>query len=478
MRNILLHTDSYKHSHHLQLPPETQYVSSYIEARAAAGEAHRIVQFVGLQPFLRDYLARPITRADIEEAEELIVPHGLIFNREGWDYILNEHDGWLPVEITALPEGVVVPRGTPLVQLRNTDPNVPWLTSFLETAMLRSIWYPSTVATAGFVTKAIIYNALKRSSDDPEGQITFKLHDFGARGVSSSESAALGGMAHLINFEGTDTLEGIVAARNYYNADFMPGYSIPASEHSTMTAWGREGEATAYRNMLEQFDGGMFSIVSDSYDLMHAVKNIYCGTLKDQISDLNGTLVVRPDSGDPVATPLKVVQALWETFGGTVNSKGYRVLNDKVRVIQGDGMDQYKIAALLSSMLGAGFSIDNITFGMGGGLLQAHTRDDLRFAMKANAISDGKEWRDIFKDPAADPAKRSKAGRQAVIREDGAWKSVRAEEVPNEANHLRTVYRNGRIFDRQSFTSVRAKASESLREFHDRMFKQEETQAA
>lgn len=469
MRNILLNTDSYKHSHHLQLPPTAQRVSSYIEARRGP-EDGGIVLFFGLQAFIRSYLAKPLTHEQVDEAKAIVEPHGLPFNEAGWRYIVDKHGGYLPVEIQALTEGSVVPRGTPLVQLSNTDPNVPWLASLLETAMLRSIWYPSTVATADFLLRTIIYDALLRSSDDPEGQMLWKLHDFGARGVSSSESAALGGMAHLINFAGTDTIEGIVAAREFYDAAAMPGFSIPASEHSTMTAWGRENEATAYRNMIEVFgDKGTFAIVSDSYDLFNAVKNIYGGELKDQIEDMKGTLVIRPDSGDPTEVPIVVLNTLWDSFGGTTNSKGYKVLNPKVRVIQGDGMNPITLTRLVQNVLEAGFALDNIAFGMGGKLLQDHTRDDLRFAQKANAIDLGNGWQDVYKDPAADPYKKSKAGRQAVISRDGAIVAIREDEYDaarDGENHLQTVFRDGQVLRSQTFQDVRDNAYDCMIDFH------------
>ena len=364
MTNLILTTDSYKHSHFLQYPPEARIISAYAEARPG-GVAEEAV-FLGLQPFLIDYLAKPVTTADIDEAEALLAVHGEPFNRTGWEAIVADHGGFLPLEITALPEGTVVPTSVPMLQIRNTDPRMPWLTTFIETALLRAIWYPTTVATISRQIREVIAAGLAKTSDDPEGQLPFKLHDFGARGVSSGESAALGGMAHLVNFAGTDTLEGILAARRYYGAE-MAGFSIPAAEHSTMTSWGKARESDAYTNMLEQFDG-VLAVVSDSYDLDNAVNAIWGGTLKDRVLARDGTLVVRPDSGDPVETPLRTIEALWRHFGGSVNAKGYRVLDPHVRVIQGDGMTPATIAQLVDRVIGAGYAIDNITFGMGGGL--------------------------------------------------------------------------------------------------------------
>jgi nicotinamide phosphoribosyltransferase len=459
MTNIILATDSYKHSHFLQYPPEARIISAYAEARTN-GFSDDLV-FFGLQPYLVELLGKPISRADIDEAQAICAAHGVPFNRQGWDIILNEYGGFLPIEIKALPEGMMVPTGVPLIQVQNTDERMPWLPTFIETALLRAIWYPTTVATLSHKCKTIIHAGLIKSSDDPDGQLPFKLHDFGARGVSSGESAGLGGMAHLVNFMGTDTLEGILAARRYYNAD-MAGFSIPAAEHSTMTSWGRAGEADAYANMLEKFDGEgtIVAVVSDSYDLDAAIEAIWGGLLREKVLSRKGTLVVRPDSGDPVETPIRTVTKLWDKFGGTTNSKGYRVLDPHVRVIQGDGMNVESIARLVEGMIDAGFAIDNIAFGMGGGLLQLVNRDTLRFAMKANAmmVGDG-VWKDVSKTPATDPTKGSKAGRQSVIREGGRIVARKLAEIGTATDLLQPVWRNGVLLVHHDFEAVRARAN-------------------
>ncbi|QFT76201.1 nicotinate phosphoribosyltransferase [Erythrobacter sp. THAF29] len=458
MRNLLLSTDSYKQSHFLQYPPEARAISAYGESRPNSFSDK--VVFFGLQPFLIDYLGAPISAEDIEEAAAICAAHGVPFNREGWEAVLADHGGYLPLEISALPEGTVAPTGVPLFQVVNTDDRMPWLTTFIETALLRSVWYPTTVATLSWKCAKVIGAGLEKSSDDPAGQLPFKLHDFGARGVSSGESAALGGMAHLVNFAGTDTLEGIMAARRYYGAD-MPGFSIPAAEHSTMTAWGRDREEAAYANMLDKFEGegALVAVVSDSYDLDNAVENIWGGSLKRAVLARKGTLVVRPDSGDPVETPARTLAKLWEIFGGTTNAKGYRVLNDRVRVIQGDGMNIESIGRLVDRVVADGFSVDNIAFGMGGGLLQLVNRDTLRFAMKANAMRDDQgEWHDVSKKPATDPAKASKAGRQAVVIEDGRMVAKRLDAIDPAHDLLKPVWRNGDVLVRHTFEEVRARA--------------------
>jgi len=460
MTNRILATDSYKQSHFLQYPPEARKISAYVEARPNPFSEDLI--FFGLQAFLIDHLAERIDRADIDEAEAVCAAHGVPFNRAGWEAILADHDGFMPLAISALPEGAIVPTGVPLIQVENIDPRMPWLSTFIETALLRAIWYPTTVATLSGKAKRIIHAGLVRSSDDPMGQLPFKLHDFGARGVSSGESAALGGLAHLVNFQGTDTMEALVAARRFYGAD-MAGFSIPAAEHSTMTSWGEAREEAAYANMLDQFkgEGRTVAVVSDSYDLDNAIENIWGGSLRDRVLAEGGTLVIRPDSGDPVGTPVRALHTLWEKFGGTVNGKGYRVLDPHVRLIQGDGMNLDSIAALVDRVIGAGFAIDNIAFGMGGGLLQQLNRDTLRFAMKANAMqSDDGVWHDVHKAPVTDPGKESKAGRQAVVMDGGRLVARRIEAVGTSL--LEPVWRGGELLRRLSFAEVRERAERQL----------------
>lgn len=439
MRNLILNTDSYKASHFLQYPPRTAAVNSYIEARPVAGFDE--VVFFGLQMFIQEYLMTPITRADIDEAEEVLTAHGLPFNRVGWEIIVDEYAGYLPVVIEALPEGSVVPTGTPLVQVRNVDHRLAWLPGYIETMLLRAVWYPSTVATNSREVKKTIWKYLEETCDDPAGQIDFKLHDFGARGTAAYEQAGIGGCAHLVNFKGTDTLTGLLYARDYYGEP-MAGFSIPAAEHSTITSWGQDREEQAYRNMLQQFPTGLVAVVSDSYDIEHAVKNLWGRNLKAEVLDRNGVLVVRPDSGDPVEQVINTLQSLAEAYSVTKNSKGYDVLNPKVRVIQGDGVDAAEIGHILNVMKACGWSAENVAFGMGAGLLQHVNRDTLRFAMKASAIQDDDGvWRGVNKMPKTDPGKASKRGIQYVWGTEGTINVVGLEKLTvNHPQWLETAY--------------------------------------
>ena len=449
--NIILNTDSYKSSHYLQYPKGSEFISSYIEARG--GDEDRTL-FFGLQAFIKAYLLTPFIQSDIDEAKEILTAHGLPFNTDDWQYILDEYNGYLPIEISAVAEGSLIPLKSPLVQVINTDPRVPWLTSYIETALLRAIWYPTTVATISYGIKEIIKGYLDQTSDDTQAQLPFKLHDVGARGTSSQESAMLGGMAHLVNFQGTDTLSAIVGARRYYNAN-MAGFSIPASEHSTMTSWGKEGETDAYTNMIKQFagEGKIFAVVSDSYDIYNAVSNIWGRSLKEEVKKSGATLVIRPDSGDPKTMVLDIMKRVYEAFGGYSNSKGYIVLDDSVRIIQGDGVDAKAIKEILEALKQEGYSADNIAFGMGGGLLQHPNRDNFAFAMKASAIRINGKWRDVYKDPISDSRKRSKRGRLALTKE---FETIRVEDLGDKNNLLEVVFRNGELLREYSFDEIRS----------------------
>ncbi|WP_350562665.1 nicotinate phosphoribosyltransferase [Psychrobacter sp. CAL346-MNA-CIBAN-0220] len=458
LNNLILNSDSYKTSHWVQYPAGSEYLSSYIEARKGDYD----VVFFGLQAFIKEYLSTPITHDDIDEAEMVIHAHGLTFNRAGWERLVDKHGGYLPLHIEAVPEGSIVPVSNVVCQVINTDPEFYWLPSYIETALLRAIWYPSTVASVSRYCKSIIRRALEKSADNTES-LPFRLHDFGSRGASSHESVALGSLAHLVNFAGTDSMTALVAASRWYQmGDDMPAFSIPAAEHSTMTAWGREGETAAFANMIEQFggEGKAFSVVSDSYDLWNAIDNIWGDTLKDDVKNMGGTLVIRPDSGEPTKVVREALERLAVKFGTTLNSKGYKVLPDYVRIIQGDGIGPQSLSKIIDVVMKAGFSADNITFGMGGGLLQQVNRDTMSWAMKASAISINGDWKDIYKDPVTSHSKRSKKGRLALIKDSsGQMQTIKAEDLSADTdNLLRDVYIDGKLLIEDSLTTIRERA--------------------
>lgn len=455
--NFILLTDAYKCTHHLQYPKDTEFVYSYFESRG--GKFDETV-FYGLQIFLKKYLeGKVVEEWMIDEAEEFCnkLFGQRFFNREGWEHILRNHGGRLPVMITAVPEGTRVKTRNVLITIQNTDPKVPWLTNFLETLLVQ-VWYPTTVATLSAKIKDLGKEYAEKTSDNPVSP--FLLNDFGFRGVSSVESAGIGGSAHLVSFRGTDTLHGVTYAQRYYGAEDVAN-SVMASEHSTTTIYGRENEKEAYRHFIKQCPEGILSLVSDSYDIYQAIEGF--GTdLKEEILARGketgfAKLVVRPDSGDPVQMSVECLKRLDKHFGSTVNSKGYKVLNPKVGVIYGDGINYDSIKEILSEMEKEGYAIDNIVFGMGGGLLQQVNRDTQKFAFKCSSAMRGKDWFDVYKDPITDKGKQSKRGRLKLVKdENGEFKTVNYGEPG--INLLQSVFYYGKVENEQRFEDIQERA--------------------
>jgi nicotinamide phosphoribosyltransferase len=456
-KNIIMMTDSYKISHHKQYPPGTERVYSYFEARTSEDKVFPETVFFGLQYYLKEYLkGKVVTKEYLEEADSIFSAHFQnpnLFNRKGWQYILDRHEGKLPLSIKAVPEGTIVPRGNVLMTIENTDPECYWLTNYIETILVQA-WYGSTVATQSRDMKMVLLNALDIGGDPLT--VDFKLHDFGFRGVSSIETAGVGGAAHLVSFKGTDNIAGLLVARDYYDCP-MAGFSIPAAEHSTITSWGKENEKDAYANMLEQYPEGMVAVVSDSYDIFKACKDIWGTQLKNKVLERNGTTIIRPDSGNPMQIIPTILDILGKTFGYTVNKKGYKVLNPKVRVIQGDGIDMKTMNEIIRVMMKVRWSPDNIAFGSGGGLLQKMNRDTCNFAFKCSSITVDKQERDVFKQPITQNKKNSKKGRFKLVYND-ADKLITVPATDSREDELIEVFKNGEILVEQNFEEIRTRA--------------------
>ena len=774
--NRIIDTDSYKASHFLQYPPKTTRAFFYLESRGSDRDWDETV-FFGLQYLLKNYFLAPFTQAMVEEAREVITAHGLPFNYDGWTSLIAKHKGKLPLRIRAVAEGSVVPLHNVLMTVETTDDEFAWLGSWFETQLMR-IWYAITVSTQSWQIKRDVYKFLSETADDADAEIAFKVHDFGARGVSSQETAAIGGAAHLVNFMGTDTMASLLLHRKFYHAE-MAGFSIPAcyddkteiltdkgfkmfsdltdndfvaqykddetisfvrpekihsydwkdkiikfesqssdlcvtpnhrivrfshsknklevveaqnggyshrnslivsgfsekeneslsmldrlriafqadgsfpsrkdsynglryglkpirftlkkerkkerlewilnslgfeytknesgsrkgyshywvksdkefskyfdwvqlkevsalwavefldecsywdgrsptkntlrydttvkfnadivqalatfcgirssiyeyidkrgnrkpnytvnllkettklggqytkksesnyigkvycvtvpsgmiivrrngfvcvsgnSEHSTITSWGRDNEIEAYRNMLKNFAkaNSLVAIVSDSWNIYEAVEKIWGEQLKQEVIDSGATIVIRPDSGEPVEVVSKVAQLLGEKFGYEINKQGYKVLKN-VRIIQGDGVNQNSIKAILQRLKDEGFSASNIAFGIGGALLQKIDRDTLKFAYKCSAIvSDGKLI-EVYKQPITDSGKNSKRGRlDLVLDENGEYKTVKIEDAKinsAENSQLQIVFEDGELLIDDNLDTIRKRAA-------------------
>lgn len=428
--NPLLMTDSYKTTHWKQYPPDAEVVYSYFESR---GGEYKDLIFFGLQPIL-DLLAAGFTRDDIEEAATLITQHigPRQFNYEQFHKLRGK---W-PVRIHAVPEGSLVHPHDVLITVENTDPRFPWVTNYLE-SLISHVWYPTTVASLSKECRRVIGAYLKDTGSDP---VDFKLHDFGYRGASSNESAAIGGAAHLVNFMGTDTLLPLALIGQHY-VEPCAGFSIPAAEHSTITSWGKDGEREAFANMLKQYPEGLVAVVSDSYNIYHACDQLWGQDLKAEVLGRNGTVIIRPDSGEPQQVIPRLLLILEKRFGAAYNGKGFKVLDPHVRLIQGDGVNPLSIRGILARMASEQWSADNIAFGMGGALLQRVNRDTCKFAFKCSAIRRAGTWHDVYKQPVDAPDKNSKRGRF---------------QDPS----LVEVFRDGVVTTRYSFSDIRARAAQ------------------
>ena len=431
--------------------------------------------FFGLQAILKQNLLAPVTDAHVDEARDFFAAHGEPFNEAGWRRIVREHGGRLPVRIRAVPEGSVVPTHQALVTIESTDPQAFWLPSYLETLLLR-VWYPVTVATLSWHAKKTIREFLLRTSDDPDGELPFKLHDFGARGVSSHESAGLGGAAHLVNFLGTDNVAGVLTARAFYGAP-MAGFSIPAAEHSTITSWGREHEVDAYRNMLRRFAKPGARVA------------VRLGQLRRLPRDRRALGQDAARGGDPIGRdrrhPARFGRAgrrgasLPRAARGALRQhderQGLPRAPARARSSRATASTRPASAQILERITAAGFSADNVAFGMGGALLQQLNRDTQKFALKCSAARVDGEWRDVYKDPVTDKGKTSKRGRLTLLRSEGGdvyrtvavpREAASVDDVPLPAGFrpaLEVVYENGRLLRDWTFDEIRERSAQALR---------------
>lgn len=429
--NPAIMSDSYKATHFLMYPDANQ-MSAYGGFRKPYPDMNdnRFV-FYGIRYIIENYVAIKWTEIDIQMAEHFYSSYNVAhtqhpFPKDLFLKFVRENDGYFPVTIQALPEGSVAHVGTPVYQMTATDEYAP-LVTFLETIMTM-LWYPSTVATLSRMSKDLIVSAFDKSVDDEcRFLLNSRLHDFGFRGCTCPEQSTLGGSAHELIFEGSDTMSASYYVQYHLNNGKPRASSIPASEHSTMTAWSTE--VKAFDHITNQFKGGLFATVMDSNDYDNACDNIV-PMFADRVKKAGGLWVLRPDSGDPVEAVIKGLTSAEKAFGSTTNKKGYKVLNN-VAVIQGDGINQHTIKAILDAVLEHGYSAQNVAFGMGGGLLQKLNRDTMSFATKLSHIiyADGTE-KNVMKAPKSDSSKCSLPGRINVCYDsDGLLKTYPNEDV-------------------------------------------------
>jgi nicotinamide phosphoribosyltransferase len=473
--------DGYKLDHRRQYPVKTEYVYSNWTPRGSRIEGIDRVTFFGLQYFLEEYLGRmwdEFFNGDIDEIADRYarrVDGYLGPNDVGTQHIRDLHAlGYLPLEFRAVPEGSSVPLRVPMLTVENTHPDFGWLVNYMETLMSNVLWMPSTSATVAKRMRGLLNERAVKSGATVE-DVNFQGHDFSFRGMSGLEAACLSGAAHLISFQGTDTIPAIDFIEKYYPTDSFIAGSVAATEHSVMCAGGQEDERETYERLLDLYPAGILSVVSDTWDLWKVVTETV-PSLKDKILARDGKLVIRPDSGnpadilcgdplceDPNAPECKgVVQLLWETFGGTFNAMGFKVLDPHIGVIYGDSINFERADEITRRLMAHGFASTNVVFGMGSYGYQFQTRDTFGFAMKATWVQINGEGQNIFKMPVTDDGgKNSAKGRLAVIEDQYGNLQLINEATPEQEakSLLKVVWRDGKFERRFSFDEVRENAS-------------------
>ena len=440
-RNLLLNTDSYKQTHWWQYPDNVAKIYSYFEPRIGS-ELDEIV-WMGVEPFLHEYgfIGKAFDSIDVNELKDVCDAHFGVDNYpniEGWNYILEKYNGKLPVRIWALPAGTIVDPGTPCMAIENTDENVSWLTNYLESMIMHS-WGMTTTASISYE----IYKTINEyCMNTGETVSPFHLNDFGVRGVPHIGTSEMNGIGHLAIFDGTDNLPAIKKIKDIYSDHAVYGASVIAAEHSTITSWGKENECEAYRHILttadKKFNSGgtgnkfiIVSLVCDSYDWENAVDQYFCNELKETILNRNGKCVLRPDSGDPSNVTVKILNKLWDAYGGTINDRGYKVLDSHVGIIYGDHIDNDMIDKILNNVVSNNFAVNNVIFGSGGALLQKHNRDTCNCAIKLSNIT-------------------LKDGTEIPI-----CKTTKGKESKAGKFNLQLIFENGELIVNESFSNIR-----------------------
>lgn len=520
--NFIIMSDSYKMTHHLLVPDGIEETYSGLESRG--GDMPYSILCL-LQYYLKKYFAGVrITPQKIEEARKKNIAHfGFdCFNDKMWYHIWNEHGGRLPLEIKAVPEGTPVAVKNIIMTIRNTDKKCSPLTNISETTLMK-LWAPNTVATYARLVKELIVKYHALSSDAPQWLIDFMHHDFGYRGVSSEESARILGAAALISFKGTDTLGACVLAEKYYDCP-MAGYSVIASEHSVHCSYdGNDADPEGYRTIINKVKNDplvwnanpasgviILSLVSDTKNIYNVCHRILPGLRDEFIGWTNKhgipiKVVVRPDSGDAemvlfglfndskvdthyasqvmmkVAKHMNIdlteaqelvekgiFNILFDQFGSTVNSKGFRVFHPQIGCLQGDGVNYKLMASLYERMISVKIDIMNLVFGSGGKYLQAHDRDEQKYAIKATHVIINGVGINIEKNPVTDAVKKSKTGYCKLVRTERkpgmqAWEAFKTVQSTDPdfdkyEDVLVSVFRDGEILVEYTFDDVRKNA--------------------
>lgn len=476
--NPLLLTDFYKVGHVLQYPKGTTLVYSNLTPRKSRIENVDNMVFFGLQYFIKEYLINYFNDNFFNRDKESVlfeykrrIQTSLGSDLPTYEHIEHLHDlGYLPIEIKALEEGSRVPMKVPCLTIVNTIPEFYWLTNFIETLLSASIWQSCTSATIAAKYRELLDHHAEITGM-PKEFVQWQGHDFSFRGMSSLESSVLSGMGHLLSFTGTDTIPAISALEEYYNANAnnkLIGGSVAATEHSVMCAGSKDGEIETFKRLItEVYPNGFVSIVSDTWNLWD-VCTIILPKLKDLVMSIDGKVIIRPDSGDPVLIICGnpngkteqerkgVVELLWDIFGGTITDKGYKLLDSHIGTIYGDSITLNRADEICTNLRNKGFA-SQVVFGIGSYTYQYNTRDTFGTAMKATYVVIDGEGREIFKNPITDDGtKKSATGLLKVTKENDTFilhdKVTWEEEKTGE---LQTVFKDGKLIKETSLSEIR-----------------------
>lgn len=487
--NPLMLIDFYKADHRRQYPEGTEMVySNFTPRKSRLAENDKLV-FFGLQYFVKEYLVKQWNEGFFNVPKEKVMAdyRRRMDNALGKDSIPVEHIaelhdlGYLPLIVKGLPEGTIVSPKIPVVTVYNTKPKFFWLTNYLESLMSAILWKPATSATTAFQYRKR-FNEYARStvSDNNIDFVYWQGHDFSFRGMSGIEDACISAAGHLLSFYGTDTVPAIDFHELYYNANSdkeLIGGSVPATEHSVMCMGTKDNEIETFDRLITKlYPNGIVSIVSDTWDFWKVITE-FLPELKSKILTRNGKVVIRPDSGDPVkiiigdkdATPGSpefkgAIECMWETFGGTITDKGFKLLDSHIGLIYGDSITLQRQKDILEGLKAKGFASFNVVLGIGSYTYEYVTRDTYGFAMKATYGEVNGEPRNIFKDPKTDDGtKRSAKGLMQVTEVNGELKMKdQCTWEEEKQGLLKTVFENGKVVNEQSLTEIRNRINVAL----------------
>lgn len=482
--NPLLLTDGYKVDHRRQYPDHTTLVYSNWTPRKSRNKDIDAVVFLGLQYFIKKYILHDFEHYFFQQPKAAVVKkyarrinNFLGENQVGTKHIEDLHDlGYIPMTIKALPEGTAVPMRVPMFTLYNTKPEFFWLTNYFETLLSTVIWMPCTSATLAKQYRSILDRYAAETSSVPEF-VNWQGHDFSMRGMSGIEAATLSAAGHLLSFTGTDTIPAIDFFEDYYNADSdteLIGGSVAATEHSVMCMGTNTGEFETFKRLITTvYPKGIVSIVSDTWDLWKVLTD-YLPRLKNEITGRDGKVVIRPDSGDPVAIicgnpegktveeQKGVIELLWDTFGGMTNDKGYKELIPQIGAIYGDSINLERAEEICSRLQQKGFASTNVVLGIGSYTYQYNTRDTFGFAMKATYGEVNGEGRAIFKNPITDDGTKKSAKGLLQIYKDNEGKLQLKDDCTWEeekSGELKVVFSDGKLLIDDNLAAIRKRMS-------------------